>query len=392
VTTLFRPLSTFKDVPPASFDGLEQYAPWAPPPGAWPAAAGGPARTGRSATPLVHDGWSLLWEAPLGEAEQPDSLLVGHGRVVVNGASRRGIWTDDGRALGLIPRTQGTAFLDLAGDRLLVDDTGGLATYTLDAKREASIFLSFSDPGTSKEILQGPGVLAFVSIDAPPHGSPRAEVLSFRVRDYARIKNGVLYGLAPLAGITRGDDNAVRAAAGHAGPVVATKSGVLWCDWQLQPLHETLVSGTPVAISVDDQERAHVIVSEDFQTRLRIIPPGGPPIVDLALPSDAYRYSGPPIIASSGQVYLTPPHALLAISPDGKILWEQARASTARGSVSANGLVLVAADTLDAVTVEGRHLTLWQPPARVIAGPVLTDERIYVASVDKLYALGPPAP
>jgi hypothetical protein len=389
---MFRPLSTFKDVPPASFEGLDKYAPWAPPPGAWPAAAGGPARTGRSATPLVHDSWSLLWEAPLGEAQRPDSLLVGHGRIVVNGESRRGVWTGEGRALGFIPRTRGTAFLDVAGERLLVDATGGLATYTLDAKRDAAFFLSFSDAGTSQEILQGPGVLAFVSIDAPPHGSARAEVASFRVRDYGRIKNGVLYGLEPLAGITRGEDDAVRAAAGRAGPVIATKAGVLWCDWQLRPLHETLVSGTPAAISVDDQERAHVIVSEDFQTRLRIIPPGGRPIVDLALPSDEYRYSGPPIIAPGGQVYLTPPRTLLAISPDGKILWEQPRASTARGSVGANGLLLVAADTLDAVTAEGRHLALWRPPAPIVAGPVLTDQRIYVASADKLYALRPPGP
>ena len=292
----------------------------------------------------------------------------------------------------MVPQTGDAAFIDLAGDRLLVDATGGLAAYTLDAKREAAIFLSFSDPGTSKEILQGPDVLAFLSIDAPPHSSPRAEVLSLRVRDYARIKNGVLYGLEPLAGITRSDDADVRAAAGRTGPVVATSAGVLWCDWQLRPLHETLVSGIPLAISVDDQERAYVLVSAGFETRLRIIPPGGQPIVDLALPSNAYNASGPPIIASTGQVYLTPPHALLAISPDGKILWEQTRSSTARGSVSANGLVLIAADTLDAVTAEGRHRTLWQAPAPIVAGPVLADDRIYLASADTLYALRPPAP
>ncbi len=392
MTTLFRPLSTFKDVPPASFDGLDQYAPGAPPAGAWPAAAGGPARNGRSASPLVHDGWSLLWEAPLGQAERPRSLLVGHDRIVVNGANQRGVWTADGRALGFVPQTGDAAFLDLTGDRLLVDASGGLATYTLDAKREAALFLSFSDPGTSKEILQGPGVFAFLSIDAPPHSTPRAELLSLRIRDYGRIKNGVLYGLEPLAGITRSDDGDVRAAAGRTGPVVATSAGVLWCDWQLRPLHETLISGMPSAISVADQERAHVIVTVGFETRLRIIPPGGQPIVDLALPSNAYNNSGPPIIAPSGQVYLTPPHALLAISPDGKILWEQTRPSTARASVSANGLVLIADETLDAVTADGRHRTLWRPPAPIVAGPVLTDDRLYVASADKLYALRPPAP
>jgi hypothetical protein len=365
VTTLFRPLSTFKDVPPASFDGLDKYDPGAPPPGAWPAAAGGPSRSGRSATPLVHDHWSLLWEAPLGDAARPSSLLVGRDRVVVNGADQRGVWTEDGRAVGVVPQTGGTALLDLTGDRLLFDSNGGVATYTLDAKREASVFLSFSDPGTTKEILRGPGVFAFLSVEAPPHSSPHAEVLALRVRDYTKIKNGILYGLEPLAGITRSEDRDVHAAAGRTGPVIATDAGVLWCDWQLRPLHESLMSGAPDALSVDDQERAVVIVTESFQTRLRIIRPGGQPIVDLALPASEYRYSGPPIISSTGQIYLTPPRALLAISPDGKILWEQTRPSTARGSVSANGLVLVAGETLDAVTAEGRHLTLWRPPAPI---------------------------
>ncbi len=392
MTTLFRPLSTFKDVPPASFDGLDQYAPWAPPPGTWPSAAGGAARTGRSATPLVHDNWSPLWEAPLGGVGQPRSLLVGHGRVVVNGADQRGVWTEDGRALGSIPDTGGTALLDLDGGRLLAGASGGVATYTPDAKREASLFLSFSEPSSTREILQGPGVLAFLSVERQPHGSPRAEVLAMRVRDYGKIKNDILYGVEPLAGITRSEDDSVVAAAGRTGPIIATDAGVLWCDWQLRPLHESLGSGTPWTISVDDQERAHVIVNDNFQTRLRIIPPGGKPIVDLALPSSEYNYSGPPIIAAAGQVYLTPPGSLLAISPDGKILWQQTRASDARGSVSANGLLLVATDTVDAVTAEGRHLILWHPPARIVAGPVLAGDRIYVASAEKLYALRPPAP
>ncbi len=198
MSTLFRPLSTFKDVPPARFEGVDRFAPEAPPVQTWPSAAGGAARTSRSATPLVQDNWSVVWQAPLGDAARPDSLLVGRGRIVVNGAEERGIWADDGRPVGQVPRTLGTAFLDLDVGRLLVDDAGGIAVYTLDGHREASFFVSFADPGTTKEILVGPGVLAFLSIDAPPHSSPRVEMTSFRPADYGRIKNGILYGFEPL--------------------------------------------------------------------------------------------------------------------------------------------------------------------------------------------------
>jgi hypothetical protein len=125
--------------------------------------------------------------------------------------------------LAAIPRTMGTAFLDLDAGRLLVDDSGGVAVYTLDGQRESSFFVSFSGAGKTQEIVQGPGVLAFLAIDAPPHSAPRVEVTAFRPRDYGRVKNGILYGFEPLAGITRSDDRDVRAAAGRGGPVLATR-------------------------------------------------------------------------------------------------------------------------------------------------------------------------
>lgn len=393
--TLFRPLSTFDDVPPETFDGSDDV-PAMSPSNCWPTERGGPGRTGRSATPLVKDRWSVLWDAPLGGLEQPRSLLVGRGRVVVNGENERAVWTEDGRAVGRIPQTGGTALIDVVGERIIVDARGGVATYSLDAVREASFFLSFSSSGETKEILQGPGApgpLVFVSVETPNHGTPRAEVLSMRVRDYGNIKDGILYGLEPLAGITRSDDRHIYAAASRGGPVIATRDGVLWCDWQLRPLHESLVSAPPHAISVDDEGRAHVIVTdpETQQTRYRILPPGGQPVVDLLLRSE-YELSGPPIIAPSGQVYLTPPRAVLAISREGKILWEENRPSPARGSVSANGLLLVANDALDAVTADGQQRELWRPPALLVAGPILVGNRIYATSAETLYALTADSP
>ncbi len=185
----------------------------------------------------------------------------------------------------------------------------------------------------------------------------------------------------------------MRAAAGRIGPVIATSAGVVWFDWQLRTLHESLVDGAPRSVSVDQNDRAVVVAADDYlQAHLRIIPPGQTPAVDLLLPSADFLSAGPPIIAPDGRIFLTPPGAILAISPDGKILWQQSRAGNARATVSANGLLLVAADTMDAVTPQGRHLGLWRPPGPITVGPVLVGDRIYATSVDTLYALRAPHP
>ena len=111
--------------------------------------------------------------------------------------------------------------------------------------------------------------------------------------------------------------------------------------------------------------------------------------VERMLPSRRYAAAGPPIIAASGHAYLAPPGALLAMSPAGEILWEQMRGPATSASVSLNGILLVADATLDAVMPDGRHRTLWHPPAPICTAPVLANSLIHLATAESLYVLEP---
>lgn len=393
MTELFRPISFYSKVAPASFDGLARYAPGAAPSGLWPTPFGGAARTSRAAEPLVHEAWSVKREVPLGEARQPDSLLVGRDWIVVNGREARGIWDLRGRAVGQLRRGQGTSYLDSTGSRLIADDPeGGLSTFLLPGgQRDAAIVLSAPEGHTTKEVLEGPGVLVFVTAHESPFGAPPDVVLeTVRVRDYAaKGQHGILYGLEPLAGILRQGDGRARAAAARTGPVVATRDGILWCDWQLRKLAEHRMPATPVALSVDDQDRACLVSSDEGVTRLQIVPPGGPTAVEVELPWSSDRASVPPIVGSDGHLFLTPDGAVMALSPTGDELWRQDRGSAAPGLLTSNGLLLLADEELYALTRDGARRPLWRPPAPLATAAVLAGGLLYVATAEALFELGP---
>jgi hypothetical protein len=388
---LFRPISFYKKVPPASFPGLDRYIPGALPVGRWPAPLGGAARVSCSGEPLVHDQWRVLWEAQLDGARAPEAILVGPEVVVVVGADHWKMFSGKGRRIGEVRRTPGASLLDVDGHRLLAADPGGgVGVFTTgDARRDSSLMLAFPDDHPTMELLDGPGALVLVSVHAPAHGSAEVVVETVRIRDYANKKNDILYGIEPLAGILRADDRRIRAAAARTGPVLATRDGVLWCDWQLKPLHEHRFDSVPLALSVDGQDRACLLSSNDGVVRLRIIPPGGPIAVDMRLPWVVAAINGPPIVTPNGQVYLAPRDAVMALSPTGQVVWQQTRSSAAPASVTANGILLLADDRLYAVTPDGTRRPIWRPAAPIATRPVLAGGRLHVATENTVYVLEP---
>jgi hypothetical protein len=393
VTGPFRTLSFYEKVPPFAFPGLGGFVTTTPPPGTWPTAHGGAGRTGRAAEPLVHDRFALAWWAPLGRVEHPDGILVGGGHVVVEGAERRAIWTVAGRTAGTLIRAPGAALIDVQHARLLANDVSGVGVYTLAAQRESTLKMAAPADGITSALLQGPGALVVVTLHERPHGPARAVVETVRVRDYTAIKDEVLYGIEPLAGITREDDADVVAAAASQGPVLATPVGLDWRDWQLRPRGHSPLSAHPVALSVDEHDHAYLLSDSGGLTRLQGLDAAGATRFDTTLPIDDGPFSDPPLIAASGQIYLTSPHAILALSPTGQLLWRRpAERSPALATLTSNGVLLVAGDTLDAVTSDGDTTLLWRPPAPLLTAPVLADERIYVASAEALFVLQPAAP
>lgn len=392
MTDLFRPLSIYEDAPPIAIEPSAPYVSQTSPPGAWPSEQGCPAATSRSGEPLVTERWQLGWQAPLGAARRPDSILVGPGVVVVSGGVARGAFTLDGKLLGNLGRAQGGCFFDLGGERMLADDVdGGLFSYLLpELGRDGRIMLAYPTQHVTRTVLQGPGVFAILSVVDTPFGpAPNAVVEVVRVRDWNDTgKRKVHYGLDPVAGIIREEDGKVRAAAANTGPVLATPDGIRWCDWQLRSLSETPIRANPRALSVDDEGRAHLLCDVGGEAHLLIVPPDSQPLVDVRLPWPVDATFVPPQLGPHGTTFLTPPGHVWVLEPDGRMRYWARRGSKApAGSVTANGMLLLSDTHLFALTPEGERHVLWEPPQALATPPILVGGRIYVASETTLYAL-----
>jgi sugar lactone lactonase YvrE len=171
--------------------------------------------------------------------------------------------------------------------------------------------------------------------------------------------------------------------------VLATVDGVEWRDWQLKSLQSLETDGNPLALAVDEREQAYLLLSRSGIGHLQVLSPAGKTLVELDLPPEDGPFAAPLLVAKSGQIYVTSESKVLAISAAAKILWRADITHPRALSLSANGLLLVGGDTLDALTAEGKRITLFRPPAPIVTPPVLANDHIYVATGERLYALTP---
>jgi hypothetical protein len=208
------------------------------------------------------------------------------------------------------------------------------------------------------------------------------------MRDWQRIENGLLYGLDPIAGMIREDGWAAEAALGKNGPVFATPDGILWCDWQLHPMAEHLHSLNPRALSVDAAGRAFVIGDDDLlHPQLVIAPPGGPALAVHPLPGAKGFAMQPALLAGDGSSYLLTPGEILALSADGQVNWRVPCGANPRGTLSSNGILLLADEALYAIGPAGDRTLLWKPPSSIVTAPILFGARIILATADRLFML-----
>ena len=389
---MFRTISMYEQVPAAIFEGEEAFDPSVPPTETWPSRRGGAGQTSRSPEPLVANDWTVLREIALETAIEPDALLIGTDVIVASGRASIGVWRKDGVPVAQVPRVPGTCFLDLAGQHLLTSAEGGgvMARSLPDTNRSAQILLAFPSGHKTKEIVQGPGALVILSVRESIFGpSPQAVVEAVRIKDYAnRGPTGILYGIEPLAGIIRDLDSDVELAAGKNGPLCATPDGITWYDWQLRKSIDFQIDSNPIALSADSEGRAYLVHDRDGACTLSIVPRGGPVQAEVTLPWDA-SLPTPPVVSSSGYVFLTPPGQVLAVDPTGRILWHRERSSRCAGTVTSNGLLLLPDDGLCAVTIEGDRFPLWRLSEPAMTPPILAQGKLHVATASKLYVLQP---
>lgn len=391
MSTQFRPLSMYKKVPAPSLPGLGTYDPTVAPAGAWPLVDGSPARTGRGAEPMAHDRWLPRWHAPLDEAHHPSSLLLGGGCVVVQSPSERAAWSTQGQRQGSLPMRTPAAWLDTTGPRILLDaSNGGLHSFPLPSGTgDCAIMLAMPSGKDTGQVLPGPdGVVLVLNLNRTQSGRDEAVVEMVRMRDWSQVRNGIFYGLDPVAGVLRDGDWLVDAAMAKTGPVLVTTEAIVWCDWQLRALAQQPHALKPTAMSVDGAGRAFVVGrDEQLETHLLVAAPKGGAPLDYPVPSANGFAVQPPLVLPDGASYFLMPGEILALDATGAIAWRKPCGPAPRGTLTANHLLLLADGGLSVVDRTGDTTSLWTPPDPLAIPPVLAGGHIYVATAQELFAL-----
>lgn len=349
---------------------------------------GNPALNSRLSVALPDGTWKLRWQTDLQSGLNPAAVLSGPNRLLVWGWQGWQLFEPDGKALanGLLDSSD--VFLDPQDSVLYAVDNMG----RFSARR--------ADNGDRSFALDGPSVRRFqvafiarhqqylivsgVARLPQPHAvvKPHTSVLqSHSLSPGAAMLERELMRDAPQVLTAMSRDTVMIAASNHVY--------LLGTDLNIRAAMEG--DFEPLAMSVDEVRRIYLIIRDRQGQAFWVLTPEGRLLVSYRLPGGLRAGSVPPLVDYRHQAYILADGRLFAISPEGKLLWEQTVSPAALGSIAANGvLVLANGSELDAVAPDGQRRTLHQFDEWLRAPAILTAQGELIAATEhRLYCLSP---
>jgi len=173
--------------------------------------------------------------------------------------------------------------------------------------------------------------------------------------------------------------------------IVAEENRILFFDTSLQVVNLIKGEFKPVALSVDEMCRMHMIVSVEGKSELWIVNREGGKECTIPLFKPFDKVEIPPIIGFDHTVYLITQNHILAACPDGRILWELPAKDIIKGAViTQDGKLLVTeGGEVAFYSLGGDRETLFKLEDEVICTPPVlsSDGKISFASEKNLYSI-----
>lgn len=286
----------------------------------------------------------------------------------------------------------------------------GIRAYRLD---DARILYDFSPAVTVRHtFLARRGrrfLVAGTEYKLHPHGGVVADHAQIQVVDLGdpiQVDRGDLKSPTPAKSL--GAPTHLMVLAVHRDQIVFAVPGrIYFSGWDLQPSLALEGSFQPLSLSLDEMGRIYLVVQTEGREELWVITPQGERFLSAALPNepadplanpDDATVANPPIIGYDHRIYVRMRNRskmtgrLLAISLDGKVLWDYPISDFEQGGqvITADDRLLVAeGDKLlafkDSATPEVLHQF---PGETLMTAPVLTQKgELLVATESALYCL-----
>jgi hypothetical protein len=229
-----------------------------------------------------------------------------------------------------------------------------------------------------------------------PHGHKKPErtfVERIDVGEPPRLgAGGVLLSATRPATLMLSTPRAV-VAAGADRLVLAAANAIVTADLALEV--QSVLSGAfePVALSLDETGRAHLLADAGGRRSLWIVDPEGRRVAAFDLPEGASGPAAPPTIGHDHRVYLVASRRVLAVGADGVLAWEKPlRAASSGIAVTSDDRLLVCdggelaafdADGVRTLVYAAEGDTFKSPPAMAPDGSIL------IAGANSVHCLEP---
>lgn len=385
-----------RDVPPAPSSGVAAAA-----------ATGDTVRShanarldGRSGVDVTVGPWHVAWSAPLPPSAPAEAVLAAHDRIVVQALGRWSLHDARGKLLRTVARVAGDVVIDPDARQVFYADPNGfLGVARLDdGAKELLVEVQFGD-AYSRTLLwrrgRELGVHGFAQPQMTHEPAPAPDHTVLEVIDLGDpvVKDDVLFVTSSrkLAGMA---SHAVPflVAAGSTHLVMAAPGHVYMADGRLSVQHDLTDDFEPIALSLDERDRVHLVVRTKGTHALWILDvAAGERSVNATLSGEP-QAGAPPIIGHDHRTFVRLHEGVVALEPDGRVAWTVRTSAPPVGATSAkNGVLAVSAGSqVLLVEPDGRSTVALELGEPLTTAPVLVSDReILVASAGRLVSASP---
>ena len=347
--------------------------------------------------PLPAGKWTARWQANLDPDGNPLYLLWSGDRILVQGMLLWELLDRGGKPIVKVGVGKGELAIDEARNLFYAPDPSGMISarkladgsvdFRLTALMPAGFFrriyllgdgrlgLYSSEMQQMAKVLRNPEVstLEVIDIGNPPQVDDQHTLTS------ARPVGDLLSRTMPfLAAFT------------SQGAVVAVQDHLFVTDAQLKIIRDLKDHFIPLAMSLDEAGRIHLILRDQQGIALWVMDQNGKRAAARQL--GAVDAPIAPVIGFDHCVYVVNGDGISAIEPDGKVRWEKPLGGRLGGLAVTRDDKLLASVGADLVAfnAKGERQVLFSAKGdQLVTGPILTDrEELLVASKTKLYCLG----
>jgi hypothetical protein len=391
VAVNFRPV-------PIRPDGAAAVPPKAQPLPDYPMPCGNPEQNSRLPGTLAAGAWTVRWQATLNSSFTANHVVQAADRVLTEGGGLWQLYSASGSPVSQGRYNASHVVLDAAHALFYFIDKDNFLTalHLGDAKRLFMTSPSFGDNFVRPLIARRNDrfVLVGVEMETGPHRPtpPNLSVLEYYdlARELKTDETGLLFSLTATGKLLVKTTRLV--AAIHGDTVAfAAPNCVFLSTSDMKPKSAYTGDFEPVALSLDETGRIHLVVNRSGRRALLILSPDGAQAGEYSLRPDMGELTAPPILGYDHRVFLVSAYRAVALDPAGKELWEAVFTGRAAGAcVTADGHLLVSAgNQVTAFDAQGGASVLHAFQGESLTSPpVLTaKQELLVTSKSRLYCL-----